>query len=336
MLNFYNLVVYNQNLKYLYSLIIIIPFLIFLHYFSSNKRKSILKNFNSNIVFLNKKYYPLKTFFIILVFIFSIFALTEPKYGYKLEKIYSSKSNILIALDISDSMLAEDVQPNRLERGKREIIDLIDNLQGEKVGLIIFSGISFLQCPFTSDYSALKMFLDYIDTDLIPIKGTSFSNLFDIALKTFKDDKQEKYMIIISDGEDTHQNFNEYINKFKERNIKIFSIGVGDENGSAIKLKDGSYKKDKNNNIVISKLETKNLKFISNNTNGFFVKSDFTDDDIKTIYFKGIRNQNNLNGSYYQKKIWNEIFQYFLFIAFIFLIIEFLISNIDEKNKLHI
>lgn len=325
-----------ENINYLYSLIIIIPLIFLIYFYSNKKRNSIIKLFSSSIVSLNKYYYISKTILISLVFIFSVFSLAKPKYGYKLEKLFSSKANILIALDLSESMLADDIKPNRLERGKREILDLLQNLQGEKVGLIIFSGISFLQCPFTSDYSALKMFLDYIDTDLIPIKGTSFSNLFDMSLKTFKDNKEEKYMLIISDGEDNQQDFNSYINKFKERNIKVFSLGIGEETGSPIKLYDGSFKKDKTGHIVISKLQKKNLELISNSTNGYFIKSDFTDNDIKNIYFKGIKNDQNNNQTSYEKKIWNEIFQYFLAFALLFIIIEFLVSNKDEQNKLNI
>lgn len=325
-----------ENINYLYSLIIIIPLIFLIYLYSNKKRKLIINIFNPSILSLNKYYYPLKIILISLVFIFSIFALSKPKYGYKIEKLFSSKSNILLALDLSESMLADDIKPNRLERGKREILDLLENLQGEKVGLIIFSGISFLQCPFTSDYSAIKMFLDYIDTDLIPIKGTSFSNLFDMSLKTFKDNKEEKYMIIISDGEDNQQDFNSYINKFKEKNVKVFSLGIGEENGSPIKLYDGSFKKDKTGHIVISKLQKKNLELISNSTNGYFIKSDFTDNDIKNIYFKGIKNEQNNNQSSYEKKIWNEIFQYFLVFALLFLIAEFLLSNKDEQNKFNV
>lgn len=326
-----------ENIIYIYSLVIIIPLIYLMYFYSNRKRKLMINLFSTSTISLDKTFYILKLTLITFVFIFSIIALSKPKYGYKIEKLSSSKSDILIALDISDSMLADDVKPNRLERAKREISDFLEILSGERVGLIIFSGISFLQCPFTSDYSALKMFLDYVDTDLISIKGTSFLNLFDKALKTFKEGKEEKYMIIISDGEDNQQDFESYISKFKEKNIKIFSIGVGEELGSPIRLSDGSLKRDKKGNIVITKLQKKNLELISNNTNGYFIKSDFTDNDVKNIYFKGIKKQQESNNqSYYDKKIWNEIFQYFIALSLLFLIIEFLVSNKDEQNRITI
>jgi Ca-activated chloride channel family protein len=190
----------------------------------------------------------IKALLILMGIILGIFALTRPQWGFHWEEIKRVGVDVMVAIDVSESMLAEDVKPNRLERAKREVIDLIEMLEGDRIGLIAFAGTSFVQCPLTLDYGACKMFLDYIDTDLIPVPGTAIAEAIRTSLKSFnKRERKSKALILITDGEDHEGEPIDAAKEAKKEGIKIFTIGVGREGGAPIPLKDGSggFKKDR-------------------------------------------------------------------------------------------
>ena len=273
----------------------------------------------------------IKALLILLGIILGIFAMTRPQWGFHWEEIKRVGVDVMVAIDVSESMLAEDVKPNRLERAKREVIDLIEMLEGDRIGLIAFAGTSFVQCPLTLDYGACKMFLDYIDTDLIPVPGTAIAEVIKTSLKSFsKRERKSKALILITDGEDHEGEPIDAAKEAKKEGIKIFTIGVGREGGAPIPLKDGSggFKKDRKGDMVITHLDEVTLQKIALETGGSYVRSVTGDMDLDKIYQEGIKQhveQKQLKST--RKRRWEERFQWFIFFALLFVSVEFFVSE---------
>ena len=329
------------NYKILF-LIWIIPILFLIAFWGINKKKKVinsflsyqnqtvlLKGFSLNRLFLK---YTIKLTIILLI----IVSLSGPLVGYSWREVNRKGVDIIIALDCSKSMLARDIKPSRLQRAKREIVDLINMLEGDRVGLVIFAGVSFLQCPLTLDYEAFYIFLDSISPDNIPLGGT---NLYE-ALKTSKGafktkDITEKAIILITDGEMTEgENIDEVAKKLMEDNIKVFTIGVGNKEGVPILDKNGGFKKDSDGNVVLTKIDEEVLQRISAITGGVYVRSVAGDMDLDSIYKKEIRGKMKREKfESGKKKIWNNRFQYPLFIALLLFIIDFLLFSKKSKES---
>ena len=273
----------------------------------------------------------IKALLILMGIILGIFALTRPQWGFHWEEIKRVGVDVMVAIDVSESMLAEDVKPNRLERAKREVIDLIEMMEGDRIGLIAFAGTSFVQCPLTLDYGACKMFLDYIDTDLIPVPGTAIAEAIRTSLKSFnKRERKSKALIIITDGEDHEGEPIDAAKEAKKEGIKIFTIGVGREGGAPIPLKDGSggFKKDRKGDMIITHLDEITLQKIALETGGSYVRSVTGDMDLDKIYQEGIKQhveQKQLKST--RKRRWEERFQWFIFFALLFVSVEFFVSE---------
>ncbi|MBW2553994.1 MAG: VWA domain-containing protein [Deltaproteobacteria bacterium] len=273
----------------------------------------------------------IKALLILMGIILGIFALTRPQWGFHWEEIKRVGVDVMVAIDVSESMLAEDVKPNRLERAKREVIDLIEMLEGDRIGLIAFAGTSFVQCPLTLDYGACKMFLDYIDTDLIPVPGTAIAEAIRTSLKSFnKRERKSKALILITDGEDHEGEPIDAAKEAKKEGIKIFTIGVGREGGAPIPLKDGSggFKKDRKGDMIITHLDEITLQKIALETGGSYVRSVTGDMDLDKIYQEGIKQhveQKQLKST--RKRRWEERFQWFIFFALLFVSVEFFVSE---------
>jgi Ca-activated chloride channel family protein len=273
----------------------------------------------------------IKALLILMGIILGIFALTRPQWGFHWEEIKRVGVDVMVAIDVSESMLAEDVKPNRLERAKREVIDLIEMMEGDRIGLIAFAGTSFVQCPLTLDYGACKMFLDYIDTDLIPVPGTAIAEAIRTSLKSFnKRERKSKALILITDGEDHEGEPIDAAKEAKKEGIKIFTIGVGREGGAPIPLKDGSggFKKDRKGDMVITHLDEITLQKIALETGGSYVRSVTGDMDLDKIYQEGIKQhveQKQLKST--RKRRWEERFQWFIFFALLFVSVEFFVSE---------
>ena len=234
------------NISYLF-LLWVIPVLAVFYLYAFRKRDRLLALFCGKELVselapqLKKSRRVIKAGFILAGMTFGIIALTQPQWGFHWEEIKRVGVDIIIAIDVSESMLAQDVKPSRLERAKREVYDLIELLEGDRIGLIAFAGTSFVQCPLTLDYGACKMFLDYIDTDLIPVQGTELGDAIRTAIKAFsKRERKSKALILITDGEDHQGNPLEAAKEAEKEGIKIFTIGVGQEGGAPIPAKDGS------------------------------------------------------------------------------------------------
>jgi len=324
------------NLNYLF-LLWIIPFLVVFYFYAFRTRDKLLHLFCGHT--LAGKLVPeykrgrrwTKAFLILTAIISGVFALTQPQWGFHWEEIKRVGVDIIVAIDVSESMLAEDVKPNRLERAKREIFDLIEMLEGDRIGLIVFAGTSFVQCPLTLDYGACKMFLDYIDTDLIPVPGTALADALKTAIKSFSTrERKSKALILITDGEDHEGNPLEAAQEAKKEGIKIFPIGVGLEGGAPIPLGDGSggFKKDRSGDMVITHLDEPTLQKIALETGGSYVRSVTGDMDLDKIYTQGIKQhieEKELKSS--RQRRWEQRFQWFIFCTLLFVSAEFFIRE---------
>jgi len=324
------------NLNYLF-LLWIVPVLVVFYLYAFRKRDKLLQLFCGKelvgelVPDFKRSRRGIKALLMLLSIIFGIVALTQPQWGFHWEEIKRVGVDIIVAIDVSESMLAEDVKPNRLERAKREIFDLIEMLEGDRVGLIAFAGTSFVQCPLTLDYGACKMFLDYIDTDLIPVPGTAIADVIRTAIKSFsKRERKSKALILITDGEDHEGEPIEAAKEAKKEGIKIFPIGVGQEGGAPIPLKDGSggFKKDRQGDMVITHLDETILQKIALETGGSYVRSVTGDMDLDKIYREGIQQhieQKQLKST--RKRRWEQRFQWFIVLTLLFICTEFFVSE---------
>lgn len=215
-------------------------------------------------------------------------ALVNPKIGTKLETVRSQGVDIVFAVDVSKSMLAEDIAPNRLEKSKQLVTQIINSLASDRVGIIAYAGKAFPQLPITTDYAASKMFLQNMNTDMLSSQGTAIHEAIELA-KTYYDDEEQtnRILIIISDGEDHGSNAQDVAEEAGEEGIRIFTIGVGDVKGGPIPIKRNgivlNYKKDKKGETVITKLNEETLKNIANEANGVYINGSNTSEVVDTI-----------------------------------------------------
>ncbi len=265
----------------------------------------------------------------VLAVFFIILALTQPRWGYEWEELRQEGVDIVIALDVSKSMLAEDIPPNRLSRAKRKIADLLQMLDGDRIGLVAFAGSAFVQCPLTLDYSAAKLFLDATDTDLLSSQGTALAEAIRTSVKAFRsEDKKSKAILLITDGEDHQGNPVEAAKWAAEQGVKIYTIGIGKEIGAPIPDPAGGFKKDSLGEVVLTKLDETTLQQIALETGGTYVRSVTGDLDLEKIYLENINQkieQKELKTE--RRKLWQERFQWAVFLAFICLLIEFTIRE---------
>ena len=264
---------------YLY-LLFIIPILVMLFLYGQYWKRKKQKEFGD--LELIKKLSPekstfkpiLKIIIILLGLTFLIIALVNPKMGTKMEKVKRQGIDIVFAIDVSKSMLAEDVAPNRLEKSKQVVSQLINQLGSDRIGIIAYSGSAFPVLPMTSDYGVAKMFLQTMNPGMISSQGTSIDQAIDLAANNFfdKKDKTNKLLVIISDGEDHSDNAQNAAENAQKLGLKIVTVGVGTEKGGVIPLKKNgiveSYQKDKDNQVVITKRNAVVLSAIAKSTKG--------------------------------------------------------------------
>lgn len=319
-------------------LYLLIPALIFFLYYSyKSSKKNLLKfcsleKLKEIIPSFNKKFLISKFIILSLSLLFIITAIISPRWGYDWKEIEKKGANIFIALDLSKSMLADDISPSRLFRAKLEIEKLINILDGDRVGFIIFAGSSYLQSPLTHDYIMVKNWIKEINIESIQNPGTSIKSAIETAIKGFSHvDIGSKILILISDGEEQDEKTKEMAQEAKKQGIKIVSIGVGSSKGAPIKYH-GSLIKDDKEEIVISRLNDSMLKEIASITDGKYIRSRSGDFHLEQLYRNFIRGENEsvkLKSGKIQK--WKESFQIFLSIAFILLILEICLG-INFKN----
>ncbi|MCP5515585.1 MAG: VWA domain-containing protein [Spirochaetales bacterium] len=262
-----------------------------------------------------------------------IIALAGPRVGSKLKEVEKKGREIIIALDVSNSMLAEDIAPNRLERAKQSVSRLIDKLEDDKLGLIVFAGDAYTQIPLTSDYSSAKMFLESINTEIVSKQGTNIAAAIDLALKSFSpvmDDQapsSSRAIIIITDGENHEQGVFDAAERAKEKGVQVHCVGLGNSSGVPIPIFPGSkeFRKDRQGNVVVSKLDDKTLKRITEITGGIYVHSGSSISGLFTLMEK----LNQLDKQEYKSRVfaeYDERFQYFVGFAMLLLLMDFFVS----------
>lgn len=259
-------------------------------------------------------------------------AAAGPQLGTKLREVHRRGIDVLIAVDCSKSMLAEDVKPNRLARAKLALSSLISSLEGDRVGIIAFAGTAFLQCPLTLDYSAAKMFLDFIDTNLIPRPGTAVGEAILVAVKSFsRKERKYKVLVLITDGEDHNSNPLAAAGEARREGVKILTVGIGSPDGEPIPIRDANgaisgYKKDRSGNIVMSKLDETTLQKIALETGGKYFRATSGEIEITGITkeIKGM-DKKYLRGRVYSQ--YENRYQFFLLIAFIVLLVGLIIPE---------
>ncbi len=230
----------------------------------------------------------LKITMLSLAFLCLSIALVNPKIGTKLETVKREGVDIVFAVDVSKSMLAEDIAPNRLEKAKQLVTQIINNLASDRVGIIAYAGKAFPQLPITTDYASAKMFLNNMNTDMLSSQGTAINEAIKLSKTYFDNDEQtNRVLIIISDGEDHSEAAIDVAEEANEEGIRIFTIGVGDLKGGPIPLKRNSvvvsYKKDSQGETVITKLNEDTLKGIASEAQGAYINGKITNEVVENI-----------------------------------------------------
>lgn len=264
-----------------------------------------------------------------------IVALANPQIGTKLEEIKREGVDIVIALDVSNSMKAEDFKPNRLERAKRAIEKLVENLKSDRLGIVVFAGDAFIQLPITSDYSAAKLYTSTINTNTVPTQGTAVGEAIEISIKALNHDgEKNKAIIIISDGENHEDDAVKAAKEAVSKGIVIHTIGMGSTQGAPIPIYRGrtqlGFKKDKQGNTVVSRLNEEKLKEIAETANGIYVRATNSSTGLRSIF----EHINSMEKKEYESKQYTDFedrFQPFIALALLILLVEFILSG--KKSK---
>ena len=201
---------------------------------------------------------------------FCIIALARPQWGVVEEKVFDQSREVLIAIDLSRSMLSQDVKPSRLERGKLLISSLLDGLKGERVGLVLFAGTSFLQSPLSADYEILREFLPALKPDYLPEGGTNYKAMLETAIQSFGTSTADRYLIVLSDGGSTEEGWQELAATLKTKGIRVIGLGIGTTQGSFIPDENGTFVKDERGAVVLSRLESETLQQLAQTTGGAY------------------------------------------------------------------
>ncbi|MGX8707469.1 MAG: VWA domain-containing protein [Bacteroidales bacterium] len=275
----------------------------------------------------------LKVSLLAAAWFFFVIGLARPQLGARLKEHESKGVEVVIALDVSNSMLAEDYSPNRLERSKLAISRLVDRLQGDRIGLVVFAGQAFVQLPITADYVSAKIFLKTINTESVPIQGTALAEALMSSARSFSTQSEHsRAIILITDGEDHEGDVLEAAKAIAEQGIRIYCIGVGSPQGKPIP-KNGSLMKDRNGDIVVSRLDEDILQEIAGIGEGKYVRAGNSEfglnpiiDDIRTL------DKEQFNSVVFED--FDEQYMYFFAIALFFLVLELLIPQRKARRKL--
>lgn len=334
-----------MNIKHpeLLILIALIPVLVSFLYISFKRRSRALSQLADsdklNLLFPKNSRGKtiLRLILMILAFTMFITALISPRWGYDWKEVESKGTNIMVAIDVSASMLATDIQPSRLTRAKLEINKLIEKLSGDRIGLIVFAGDAFLQAPLTLDYLMVEDWVNQVDINSVSSPGTSIKSAIDTAEKAFTAiNSESKALIIISDGEEQDEETLSAASRAHSSGINVYTIGVGTEKGSPIDLGNGLLR-DTSGNIVISKLKDDFLEQIADSGGGYYVRSTGGDFHLDQLYYDHVKaslGEEVLKSG--KSRQWYETYQIFIAIALVALIIEFLLSldfGIYDKIK---
>lgn len=321
------------NPDFLYTLLVIpvlIALLIIYGYVSKKRFKRFAEEKFYGFFFkqFSSFHWHFKNFLLLIPLILLIIAAARPQWGQTTQIIHKEGLDIAICFDVSLSMKATDIRPNRLQRAKDQIALFLDNLRGDRIALIPFAKTSFIKLPMTDDYQAAKLFISLLDIDSVPVPGTDIGDALLTAETAFPDPDRNKVIILISDGEDLEESGVEIAKELGEKGIVIYTLGIGSPDGSPIRIRTESgreeYVRDDRDNIVISRLDVNTLRRIADHGNGQFFLVTPHQGEISEI----LRDIEKLERSRYDAKEYvryNEQYRYFVLIALILLIIESLL-----------
>ena len=273
-------------------LLILLPLLVLIYLLMAERKRKAIAVFGDpglleTLMRLRSPKREAIKFVIVLVALFLVITGTAgPQFGSKLQQVKREGVELIIALDVSNSMLAQDIKPNRLQAAKQAISRLVEKLNNDKIGMIVFAGDAYVQLPITTDYSSAKFFLQSIDTDIVPVQGTAIGAAITMAIKSFTSErKTSKAIIVITDGENHQDDAILAAKNAREQGIHVLAVGMGLAQGAPIpELRvPGEYMKDAAGNVIISKLDEETLKAIAQAGEGLFVRSSDTNVGLNTL-----------------------------------------------------
>ena len=334
-----------DNPSYLY-LTLIIPIVIIINWFYMAWRNKIQKYFSNNKLLdqisPNRSNFKLNLKLVLELFVilFLCIALANPKIGTELKSINREGVDIVFAIDVSKSMLAEDVAPNRLTRSKRIISEIINSLSSDRVGIVAYAAQAIPQVPLTTDFASVKNFLQIIDTDMLSSQGTSIDSALNLSVNFFDQNSDtNRVLILISDGEDHDDIPDSIIELISENNINLITIGIGQEAGTTIPIKiDGtvdSYKKDINGDVVITKRNSDFLLKIASSSKGEYIDGNSTEDAVELVKTK----LDKIDKSEFESSEFVEYkqqFQIFILLSLLFIISDIFIFQTKTKWIQHL
>lgn len=321
-------------------LLLVLPVLFLIYLFFIYMKKKNLRKFGNPVLLkqlmpgLSYKRQYLKFWFIFAAIALVIFTIAGPQFGSKVETVKKKGIEVIVCLDISNSMMSEDIVPNRLEKAKQILSKLVDGFSNDKVGLIVFAGDAHIQVPITSDYLAAKMFISSINTQIISRQGTAIGAAVTLANSSFTGNLEaEKAIVLITDGEDHEDNAIEAAKAAASKGIKIHVIGLGTPQGAPIPTAPGKkdFRKDAFGNFVVTKLNEEMCIQLAEAGNGSYVRADNSNLALKTVQTE----LDKLNKVEMESKVYSEYderFQTLAWIALFLLIVEIFI--LDRKNKI--
>jgi len=325
-----------EHSAYLYLLLVVPVMLgIFIYYMRS--KKSALKRFgNMSLlralmpdVALKKQY--LKCWILLLCATLFVLVIAGPQFGTKLEIVKKQGIEVIVCLDVSNSMLATDIQPTRLDKAKQLLSRLVDNLTNDKIGLIVFAGDAFIQLPITSDYVSAKMFLSSINPSMVPTQGTAIGAAINLAIRSFTpSESSEKTIVLITDGENHEDDAIGAAQEAVKKGITVNVLGVGSAEGAPIPIKNG-YMKDKDGNMVMSALNESMCKEIAVAGKGMYAQTDNSNNALKALQ----KELDKKNKSEVESRVYSSYDEKYAIPAWallFFLVVEFFI--LDRKNKI--
>ena len=329
-----------ENPEILWWLLLLVPILV-IFVVVEVRRKARIKSIGDNAV-VTRLFYGtsklvryLKVILFMLTYTALIFGIANPQYSMKMETVERKGVDVMIGLDISNSMLAEDIKPSRLERAKQAIFKMVDEMKNDRIGLVIFAGKSYLQTPMTTDYGAVKLMLSTINTSYISVQGTALADAIDLCSESLDNANEEgddhgKAIIIITDGENHLGNVEEAAEKAAKSGKNIYAVGIGSVDGAPIpEYHNGrqvGYKKDKTGATVVTKLDEKTLIKIAQIGNGSYLRANTARMDLNEILDE-IRNLKTSTYDTIKSADYESSFQYCIALALFFMLLLIILPN---------
>ena len=326
------------NPEYLY-LLFILPVLIAIYIYAAVARKKAIRKYGNPALLsqlmpeVSTKRQHLKFWTLLAAVSVLVFVIAGPQFGSKIETVKRQGVEIVICLDVSNSMMSEDIRPNRLERAKQMLSRMTDNFTEDKVGLIVFAGDAFTQLPITSDYISAKMFLSSISPAMIPTQGTAIGAAINLALRSFTpNEASSKTILIITDGENHEDDAIRVAMAAADRNIKVNVVGIGTPQGAPIPIGNtNNFLKDRDGKVVITQLNEQMCQEIAAAGKGIYVRADNTNTAMRALQNEIDKmDQTELDSKIYSE--FDEQFHTLAWIVLALLTIEFLI--LDRKNRI--